>query len=102
MLTSRTAALPIVHGSVGVSPKNSGLTRRPTTDTPAAPATAPNMTTPTIWRSTIHTTSIRRAPMRLVRVGAGRASPWVYEHVRNRGLPDRDRLPHIRIGKYVR
>ena len=27
---------------------------------------------------------------------------WVYEHVRNRGRPDRDRLPHIKIGKYIR
>jgi excisionase family DNA binding protein len=27
---------------------------------------------------------------------------WVYEHTRARGLPRSERLPHIKIGKYVR
>jgi excisionase family DNA binding protein len=27
---------------------------------------------------------------------------WVYEHTRVRGVPRSDRLPHIKIGKYVR
>ena len=27
---------------------------------------------------------------------------WVYEHSRSRGKPRSDRLPHIKIGKYVR
>lgn len=27
---------------------------------------------------------------------------WVYEHTRSGGTPRAERLPHIRIGKYVR
>jgi len=27
---------------------------------------------------------------------------WVYEHTRSRGIPRSERLPHIKIGKYVR
>ena len=27
---------------------------------------------------------------------------WVYEHTRSRGIPRSDRIPHIKIGKYVR
>jgi excisionase family DNA binding protein len=27
---------------------------------------------------------------------------WVYEHTRARGMPPGDRLPHIKVGKYVR
>jgi excisionase family DNA binding protein len=27
---------------------------------------------------------------------------WVYEHTRARGTPRSDRLPHIKIGKYIR
>ena len=27
---------------------------------------------------------------------------WVYEHTRSRGTPRSDRLPHVKIGKYVR
>ncbi len=27
---------------------------------------------------------------------------WVYEHTRGRGTPRAERLPHIKIGKYVR
>jgi excisionase family DNA binding protein len=27
---------------------------------------------------------------------------WVYEHTRTRGTPRSERLPHIKIGKYVR
>lgn len=27
---------------------------------------------------------------------------WVYEHTRSRGTPRFDRIPHIKIGKYVR
>jgi excisionase family DNA binding protein len=27
---------------------------------------------------------------------------WVYEHTRTRGEPRSDRLPHVKIGKYVR
>jgi len=27
---------------------------------------------------------------------------WVYEHTRARSAPRSDRLPHIKIGKYVR
>ena len=27
---------------------------------------------------------------------------WVYEHTRARGTPRADRLPHIKLGKYVR
>jgi excisionase family DNA binding protein len=27
---------------------------------------------------------------------------WVYEHTRLRGKPCSDRLPHIKLGKYVR
>ena len=27
---------------------------------------------------------------------------WVYEHTRSRGVPQAERLPHVRIGKYVR
>jgi excisionase family DNA binding protein len=27
---------------------------------------------------------------------------WVYEHTRCRGTPRSDRIPHIKIGKYVR
>ena len=27
---------------------------------------------------------------------------WVYEHTRSRGVTPTERLPHIRIGKYVR
>lgn len=27
---------------------------------------------------------------------------WVYEHTRSRGIAATERLPHIRIGKYVR
>jgi excisionase family DNA binding protein len=27
---------------------------------------------------------------------------WVYEHTRSRGTPRAERLPHIKIGKYLR
>ncbi len=27
---------------------------------------------------------------------------WVYEHTRSRAIPRTERLPHVRIGKYVR
>jgi excisionase family DNA binding protein len=27
---------------------------------------------------------------------------WVYEHTRARGVPPGERLPHIKVGKYVR
>jgi excisionase family DNA binding protein len=27
---------------------------------------------------------------------------WVYEHTRSRGIPRSERMPHIKIGKYVR
>lgn len=27
---------------------------------------------------------------------------WVYEHTRSRGTPRPERLPHVKIGKYVR
>jgi hypothetical protein len=27
---------------------------------------------------------------------------WVYEHTRLRGKPRSDRLPHLKLGKYVR
>lgn len=27
---------------------------------------------------------------------------WIYEHTRARGIPAAQRLPHIKIGKYVR
>lgn len=27
---------------------------------------------------------------------------WIYEHTRSRGMPRSERLPHIKIGKYVR
>ena len=27
---------------------------------------------------------------------------WVYEHTRTRAVPHAERLPHVRIGKYVR
>ena len=27
---------------------------------------------------------------------------WVYEHTRSRAMPRSERLPHIKIGKYVR
>jgi excisionase family DNA binding protein len=27
---------------------------------------------------------------------------WVYEHTRSRGTPRSERLPHIKIGKYLR
>ena len=27
---------------------------------------------------------------------------WVYEHTRARGTPQIDRLPHVKLGKYVR
>jgi excisionase family DNA binding protein len=27
---------------------------------------------------------------------------WVYEHTRERGMPRAERLPHIKLGKYVR
>lgn len=27
---------------------------------------------------------------------------WVYEHTRARATPSQDRLPHIRVGKYLR
>ena len=27
---------------------------------------------------------------------------WVYEHTRSRGLPRAERLPHIKLGKYIR
>ena len=27
---------------------------------------------------------------------------WVYEHTRARGVPRAERLPHIKVGKYVR
>jgi excisionase family DNA binding protein len=27
---------------------------------------------------------------------------WVYEHTRSRAVPAAERLPHIRIGKYLR
>lgn len=27
---------------------------------------------------------------------------WVYEHTRSRGMPRSERLPHIKVGKYVR
>jgi excisionase family DNA binding protein len=27
---------------------------------------------------------------------------WVYEHSRSRGIPRSERLPHIKVGKYVR
>src|SRR6266540_3437664 len=35
--------------------------------------------------------------------GLLKVSPsWVYEHTRSRGTPRAERLPHIRIGKYLR
>jgi excisionase family DNA binding protein len=27
---------------------------------------------------------------------------WVYEHTRSRGVPRSERLPHLKLGKYVR
>lgn len=27
---------------------------------------------------------------------------WVYEHTRSRAIPRAERLPHIKVGKYVR
>jgi excisionase family DNA binding protein len=27
---------------------------------------------------------------------------WVYEHTRSRGIPRSERLPHLKLGKYVR
>lgn len=27
---------------------------------------------------------------------------WVYEHTRSRGTPRSERLPHLKLGKYVR
>ena len=27
---------------------------------------------------------------------------WVYEHIRSRGKPRSERLPHIKVGKYIR
>ena len=27
---------------------------------------------------------------------------WVYEHTRSRGIPRAERLPHVKVGKYVR
>ena len=30
------------------------------------------------------------------------STSWVYEHTRSRGTPRSERLPHIKIGKYVR
>ena len=27
---------------------------------------------------------------------------WIYEHTRARGMPASERLPHIKVGKYVR
>jgi excisionase family DNA binding protein len=27
---------------------------------------------------------------------------WVYEHTRARGMPRSERLPHLKVGKYVR
>jgi len=27
---------------------------------------------------------------------------WVYEHSRSKGMPQSERLPHIKVGKYVR
>jgi excisionase family DNA binding protein len=27
---------------------------------------------------------------------------WVYEHTRSRGAPRSERIPHVKIGKYVR
>lgn len=27
---------------------------------------------------------------------------WVYEHTRARGIPRSERLPHMKVGKYVR
>jgi excisionase family DNA binding protein len=27
---------------------------------------------------------------------------WVYEHIRSRGIPRSERLPHIKVGKYIR
>ena len=27
---------------------------------------------------------------------------WVYEHTRSRGIPRSERLPYIKLGKYVR
>jgi hypothetical protein len=27
---------------------------------------------------------------------------WVYEHIRSRGRPRSEQLPHIKVGKYIR
>jgi excisionase family DNA binding protein len=27
---------------------------------------------------------------------------WVYEHTRSRSMPKSERLPHVKLGKYVR
>jgi excisionase family DNA binding protein len=27
---------------------------------------------------------------------------WVYEHTRSRGIPQSERLPYVKVGKYVR
>jgi len=27
---------------------------------------------------------------------------WIYEHTRSRGIPRAERLPHVKVGKYVR
>jgi excisionase family DNA binding protein len=27
---------------------------------------------------------------------------WIYEHTRSRGIPRSERLPHVKVGKYVR
>ena len=27
---------------------------------------------------------------------------WVYEHTRTRGIPRSERMPHLKVGKYVR
>jgi excisionase family DNA binding protein len=30
------------------------------------------------------------------------STSWVYEHTRSRGIPRSERLPHVKVGKYVR
>jgi len=32
----------------------------------------------------------------------GVSRSWIYEHTRSRGTPRSERLPHIKLGKYVR
>ena len=58
----------------------------------------PSGATPSVHEAELHELMTVDDVAALLKV----SKSWVYEHARARGTPQGERLPHIRIGKYLR